>query len=262
MNRLAPILQRMIPISLEEMHTVKLMNRIDSKYLLNKEQLELLMQHAEPHFLVQTIDKQQLAPYKTLYFDTDDIAMYTMHHNRKLNRQKLRTRCYRSSQTTFCEIKNKLNTGRTKKLRVPIRPDQYDRIFEDPAVVGFIRQHLSFDIASLLPHLENEFTRITLVNKEKTERVTIDGDIHFVNHHTGLNADISELVIIEVKQDGHQASPFKKLLQELNIKPKRVSKYCLGTLLTNPQAKHNRFKAKIRYINKLISNTINLIQSS
>ena len=260
MKRLAPILQRMTPISLDEMQTVKLMNRVDSKYLLNKEQVALLMQHAEPDFLAQTIDGQQLAPYKTLYFDTKDVAMYTMHHNRKLNRQKLRTRCYRSSQTTFCEIKNKLNTGRTKKLRVPIRPDQYNRIFEDPAVVDFIHQNLRFDIDTLLPHVENEFTRITLVNKEKTERITIDGDIRFINHHTGLNADISELVIIEVKQYGHQASPFKKLLHELNIKPKRISKYCLGTLLTNPQAKHNRFKAKIRYINKLIPTKINLFQ--
>ena len=260
MKRLVPILQRMTPISLDEMQTVKLMNRVDSKYLLNKEQVALLMQHAEPDFLAQTIEGQQLAPYKTLYFDTKDVAMYTMHHNRKLNRQKLRTRCYRSSQTTFCEIKNKLNTGRTKKLRVPIRPDQYNRIFEDPAVVDFIHQNLRFDIDTLLPHVENEFTRITLVNKEKTERITIDGDIRFINHHTGLNADISELVIIEVKQDGHQASPFKKLLHELNIKPKRISKYCLGTLLTNPQAKHNRFKAKIRYINKLIPTKINLFQ--
>ena len=260
MNRLAPILQRMTPISLEEIQTVKLMNRIDSKYLLNKEQLELLMQHAEHDFLAQTLDGQQLAPYKTLYFDTEDVAMYTLHHNRKLNRQKLRTRCYRNSQTTFCEIKNKLNTGRTKKLRVPIRPDQFDRIFEDASVVDFIRQNLHFDIDRLLPHVENEFTRITLVNKEKTERITIDGDIRFVNHHTGLNADISELVIIEVKQDGNQRSPFKNLLRELSIKPKRISKYCLGTLLTNPQAKHNRFKTKIRYINKLITNKINLIQ--
>ena len=260
MNRLAPILQRMTPISLEEIQTVKLMNRIDSKYLLNKEQLELLMPHAEHDFLVQTINGQQLAPYKTLYFDTENVAMYTMHHNRKLNRQKLRTRCYRSSQTTSCEIKNKLNTGRTKKLRVPIRPDQYNRIFEDAAVVDFIRQNLRFDLDSLLPHVENEFTRITLVNKERTERITIDGDIRFVNHHTGLKADISELVIIEVKQDGHQASPFKKLLHELNIKPKRISKYCLGTLLTNPDVKRNRFKAKIRYINKLITNKINIFQ--
>lgn len=260
MNRLTPILQKMSPISLDEMQTVKLMNRIDSKYLLNKEQVELLLQRAEPYFYAQTIENQKIAPYKTLYFDTEDVAMYTMHHNRKLNRQKLRTRCYRSTQTTFCEIKNKLNTGRTKKLRVPIRPDQFNCVFDDPNVVDFIRQNLHFDIETLKPHVENEFLRVTLVNREKTERITIDGDIHFVNHHTGLKADISELVIIEVKQDGHQASPFKKLLQELDIKPKRISKYCLGTLLTNPQAKHNRFKSKIRYINKLISNKINILQ--
>ena len=184
MKRLVPILQRMTPISLDEMQTVKLMNRVDSKYLLNKEQVALLMQHAEPDFLAQTIDGQQLAPYKTLYFDTKDVAMYTMHHNRKLNRQKLRTRCYRSTQTTFCEIKNKLNTGRTKKLRVPIRPDQYNCVFDDPEVVQFIRENLQFKIEDLSPHVENEFSRITLVNKEKTERITIDSDIRFVNHNT------------------------------------------------------------------------------
>jgi len=259
MNRIVPILQRMAPISLDEMQTVKLMNRVDSKYLLNKELLERLMLLAEPDFYVQTIDDQQLAPYKTLYFDTEDVAMYTMHHNKKLNRQKLRTRCYRSSQTTFCEIKNKLNTGRTKKKRVVIRPEQYDCIFEDPEVVQFIRKNLRFKIEDLQPHVENEFSRITLVNKEKTERITIDGDIHFVNHHTGNKADISELVIIEVKQDGNQASHFKNLLRELRIKPMRISKYCLGTLLTNPQVKYNRFKQKIRYINKLISHPINIL---
>lgn len=260
MNRLVPILQRMSPISLDEMQTVKLMNRMDSKYLLNKEQLERLMQCAEPDFYAQTIDNQQIAPYKTLYFDTNDVAMYTMHHNRKLNRQKLRTRCYRSTQTTFCEIKNKLNTGRTKKLRVPIRPDQYNCVFDDPEVVQFIRENLQFKIEDLSPHVENEFSRITLVNKEKTERITIDSDIRFVNHNTGQKADISELVIIEVKQDGNKASHFKHILHELGIKPKRISKYCLGTILTNPQAKRNRFKQKVRYINKLINNKINIFQ--
>lgn len=260
MNRLVPILQRMAPISLDEMHTVKLMNRVDSKYLLNKEQLEALMLLAESDFYAQTIDSQQLAPYKTLYFDTEDVAMYTLHHNKKLNRQKLRTRCYRSTQTTFCEIKNKLNTGRTQKKRIAIQPEQYHNALDDPKVREFVRENLRFNIEDMQAHVENEFSRITLVNKEKTERITIDGDIHFVNHHTGNQADISELVIIEVKQDGNQSSHFKNLLQHLGIKPMRISKYCLGTLLTNPEVKYNRFKHKIRYINKLINNTINIFQ--
>lgn len=261
MNRLIPILQQMLPISLDEMQTVKLMNRIDSKYLLNKNQLEELIRYAKGDFYVQTIDGQQIAPYKTLYFDTADIAMYTLHHNRKLNRQKLRTRCYRSTQTTFCEIKNKLNTGRTKKKRVPIRPDQYDCALNDPEVLKFIHENLNFKLEDLQPHVENEFHRITLVNKEKSERITIDGDIKFFNHSTGIHADVSELVIIEVKQDGNQASHFKNLLQQLKIKHKRISKYCLGTVLTNPDAKRNRFKPKILYINKLITNKINPFQS-
>ncbi len=255
MNRLEPILQSMIPISLDEVQTVKLMNRIDSKYLLCKDQLEQLLLLAASQFRVQTIDGLQLAPYHTLYFDTPALDMYTQHHNRKLNRQKLRTRCYRSSLTTFCEIKNKLNSGRTRKLRVPIRPDQFANCLDDSTVQDFITTHLRFPLDSLLPQVENQFYRITLVNHERTERVTIDGDIRFLNRATGLSADIPQLVIIEVKQDAHAPSPFKTLLHQLHIRPHRVSKYCLGTLLTNPSAKRNRFKAKLRYINKITHNT-------
>jgi hypothetical protein len=62
-----------------------------------------------------------------------------------------------------------------------------------------------------------------------------------------------ELMIIELKQDGRVHSKMKDFLFTNRIPPKGISKYCLGTVMTDPTAKSNRFRVKVRYINKLIN---------
>lgn len=255
MNRLNPILQMMSPISLEAMKSVQLMNRVDTKYLMNKNSLHQLFEFLKDNYYVQCINGNIIAPYKTLYYDTEDVRMYTAHHNRKLNRQKLRVRCYRQSQTTFCEIKNKNNKGKTKKLRISIPAERFNDCLKMNEVVDFVNENLEYELPTMMPHVENNFDRITLVNRDKTERITIDSNIRFGNRFTGNSFDISELVIIELKQDGFAPSLLRNTLQDFRISPKRVSKYCLGTILTNPDAKHNRFKRKLRYIEKIINST-------
>ena len=95
------ILSQLPPIGLDDMKAVRLMNRIDQKYMACADLLESLLERIADGYYVQQIEGNPLAPYRTLYFDTDDLRMYTMHHNKKLNRQKLRVRCYRSTNTTF-----------------------------------------------------------------------------------------------------------------------------------------------------------------
>ena len=62
------------------------------------------------------------------------------------------------------------------------------------------------------------------------------------------------LVIVELKQDGLCYSPMKEILQDMRVKKLKVSKYCVGTVLANPTVKANRFKRKIRLINKTLEN--------
>ena len=45
----------------------------------------------------------------------------------------------------------------------------------------FIGQHLRYGVDTLQPALNNHFSRITLVNKAKTERLTIDSGLRFHN---------------------------------------------------------------------------------
>jgi hypothetical protein len=46
---------------------------------------------------------------------------------------------------------------------------------------------------------------------------------------------------------------------EHRIKPVRVSKYCIGITLTDPQAKSGRFKVKVRAIEKTIGKKLETI---
>lgn len=244
----------MAPIGLEDMKAVRLMNRVDQKYMAPASLLEELLGRIADTYYVQHIEGNPLAPYRTLYFDTVDLQMYTMHHNQKLNRQKLRVRTYRSTNTTFFEIKNKDNKKKTRKVRIPLDVSLFDHALEVPEVCEFVNGNTPYPVASLLPCLENRFERITLVDKGMSERITIDRGITFHNRATNRDAEISKLLVIEVKHEaGAPMSEIERTLHGLHILPRRMSKYCIGTALTNPEAKKNRFKEKLLYINKMIS---------
>ena len=251
------------PISLDEMSGIKLMNRTDTKFVTTIDRLRMLLMLAQDDYRAQEIDGKRIAEYYTAYFDTPDNNMYVVHQNGHAGRQKLRIRSYVDSGLNFLEVKTKNNHGRTKKKRVdmvgfdPMHPDhgirfqrqddqfrQYDE---------FLRKHLRYDPSLLTEHLENHFHRITLVNQAKTERLTIDTDLRFHNLKTGNDADLTGLVIIELKRDGLQPSPILGMLRELRIKPSGFSKYCMGSALTNPTLKRNNFNERLRLLDRLLS---------
>lgn len=246
-------LDYMVPIGLDDMKSVRLMNRVDQKYMASAGMLEELLARIADGYYVQYIGSDPVAPYRTLYFDTDTLTMYTMHHNQKLNRQKLRVRTYRSTNTTFFEIKKKDNKKKTSKVRIPIDVARYDHVLEVEEVARFVDGNTPFPISTLHECLENSFERITLVDKKMSERVTIDRSIVFHNRATGLNADISRLLVIEVKHEvGAPMSDIERALHEMHVLPRRMSKYCIGTVLTDPSAKYGRFKPKLLYIDKIM----------
>ena len=251
------------PITLDEMSGIKLMNRTDTKFVTTVDRLRLLLALARDDYRVQDIDGQRIANYYTAYFDTPDTNMYIVHQNGHAGRQKLRIRSYVDSGLNFLEVKSKNNHGRTKKKRVdmldfdPNHPDHGIRFQRQDAQFRsydeFLRKHLHYDPTILTEHLENHFRRITLVNKAKTERVTIDTDLCFHNIKTDRDVDLTGLVIIEVKRDGLQPSPILGMLRDLRIKPCGFSKYCIGSALTNPALKRNNFKERLRLVERLLS---------
>ncbi len=247
-----PVWETMPTITLDEMAGIKLMNRVDTKFVMHESQLEELLQMAVGEYAVQVIGDIRACRYNTLYYDTADYDMYTRHHNQQLTRQKIRTRCYEESGQYFIEVKNKTNKGRTKKKRIVIPESAFSSVADHAPAEAFLRERAAYSPEEISPALTTAFERITLVNKAHTERLTIDLNLRFCNVRKGTEAEMKGLVIVELKQDGMYFSPMKELLQRLRVKPFKVSKYCLGTVLSDADVKQNRYKRKIRMIEKML----------
>lgn len=248
MTEIEKILSEFAPISLAEMDSVKLMNRIDTKYVVPLEQLSSILEKAKEEYFAQEINTKRIATYDTMYYDTEDLDMYIRHHDRQLVRQKIRIREYVDSHLNFLEIKRKNNKGRTKKKRIPLEQPNIANVSDE--IKDFIAAKSRYTYNEISPKLRTAFHRITLVNKAKTERLTIDLDLVFENQVTSIRKTYPTLVIVELKRDGDVPSPMLSIMRSERVKPFKVSKYCIGTALTTPMTKINRFKKKIRIIEK------------
>jgi len=245
-------LEQLQPISLDEMNSVKLMNRTDTKFVTNKRKLAQLLDLVQGQYYAQQIDDKRVASYKTIYWDTEDCRFFLDHHNTRAPRQKIRVRTYLDSDLTFLEVKTKNNHGRTKKKRISV-PSQERQDVIDAGGTPFIQGLTGRTFDDIHQTVQNQFHRITLVNYGKTERLTIDFDVVFHNFDTERDLETGELVIIELKRDGNVFSPVLDFLREIRIKPSGFSKYCIGSVLTNEKLKRNLFKEKLVRIRKLVN---------
>lgn len=245
------LLKTFAPISLEQMSSVKLMNRTDTKFVTTLERLRQLLEMARQDYYIQEIDGQRNLEYDTTYFDTREFDMYNQHQYNHANRQKVRFRTYCISGLQFMEVKTKNNHGRTKKKRIEVK----DMDVREQQKRDFLDQNLRYGVDTLQPALNNHFSRITLVNKNKTERLTIDSHLSFHNLVNDQELDMGQLVIVELKRDGRVPSPILEMLRQLHIHPHGFSKYCMGSALTNPQLPCHRFKRKLIEIRKIIQNS-------
>ena len=253
-------LEGFTPVTLEEMDGVKLLNRIDTKYLTNEATLRKVLEDASAAgYRALMADGAKLTPYNTVYYDTPALKMFLDHHNRRLVRQKVRTRVYVNSALSFLEIKRKDNHGRTKKKRIGIPESELMDFSGNTSACAYLQKHSAYSVETVSPVLSTAFRRITLVNPAATERLTIDTGLHFENFRTGRKASLEDAVIIELKQDAHASSRMKGILLENRVKPMRISKYCIALTLTDPSAKSNRFKVKVRRIEKTINKKIQVI---
>lgn len=235
-------------LPLEQATKVRFMNRVDKKYWFHVSKLPDLFEAVKNDYLVQTIEGRPSQAYATKYFDTPDNKMYTLHHNGKLNRFKIRRRDYLDSQDSFLEVKFKNNKGRTIKKRVESTGQLTDFNKDE---TEFLKKRSIFGDEELSHILTSHFNRLTLINKNFTERSTIDLDISFTGKEKSIVMD--GLVILELKSEkGSNSSPLKMYLREARLKASGFSKYCIGRALTDKNIKRNRFKQKIRNLGKIL----------
>jgi hypothetical protein len=235
-------------ITLPEMDGVKLMDRTDTKFTFNINELPVILEEAKNYYRILDIQGNRISRYKTLYFDTQDFDLYNEHHCGKLNRYKIRHRTYVESNIGFLEVKFKNNKGRTLKTRIKeieVPELNTGKAFE------FLKKTLPFDPLILLPKIWINYSRITLVNRISAERLTLDLSLEF--EKDGKTELLDQLVIAEVKQDSKIASPFVTMMRNKHIREGSISKYCFGVASSYTEVKKNNFKGKLSNVKKIIN---------
>jgi len=251
------ILSAFDPISLKEMDSVKLMDRTDTKFIFHRSRLEEILAALRPNYRVLQIQGHTISRYKTLYYDTKNFNLYLSHHNGRLNRYKIRHRTYVESDLGFLEVKLKNNKERTIKQRIKKKETPMEW---EADTLGFLSEKTPFDPTHLIPALWVNYSRITLVNRNGAERVTIDLGLEFIKK--GVVKSYDDLAIAEVKQDKKVASPFLKLMKELHIREGSISKYCLGVTALVDTVKKNNFKPKLLHLKHVLHATNHIAANS
>lgn len=229
------------------MEGVELMNRKDKKYFFDKTKLPEILALLATDYRILDINNNKLFNYHNIYFDTPDFFFYTQHHNKRVNRYKIRIRQYVESNLIFLEIKFKTNTKRTIKSRIKI--PEFSPILSDEAK-AFIAMHTPIDPETLSPTLRNDFKRFTLVSKTMNERATIDTDLML--EVTGGQRHFSNLCIAELKLEASSSGSKFKLAMRDNLCPEvRISKYSVGAAFMYEHLKQNNFKFKKLQINRI-----------
>lgn len=249
---LEALLQRFDPITLAEMDRVRLMNRVDTKYVMGLSQLTRALAAVVGDYRVLEVGTIRLNQYQTVYFDTPDFALYHQHHNGLASRYKVRERKYVDTDLAFLEVKHKTNRGRTIKSRMQI-PDVEMR-FRGQATC-FVDETTPLDDEDLEPKLWNEYLRMTLVSKRRDERLTLDIDLTF-----GWEGDwltVPGIAIAEVKQPRFtQDSDFIRQMRRMGVRPTGFSKYCVGASLLYDDLKANNFKRHVRLLQKVLEGEV------
>jgi hypothetical protein len=241
-ERIIRTLSEFQPITLQEMDGVQLMDRTDTKFVFPIRELPAILEAVKPFYRSLEVSGTRMSKYETLYYDTHDLELYSRHHCGKMNRYKIRARKYVESNLHFFEVKYKNNKGRTIKDR--IRTKEIETVLSE-ASKQLLTQKTTLSPEALRATIWVNYSRITLVNKFSSERLTIDVGLHFMMGEKKV--DMGNLVIAEVKQDkANSLSPIIEVMKAKRIKEGSISKYCFGIISMFDTVRKNNFKEKIK----------------
>lgn len=245
---LVKVLNQFASHGLDDLDNAKLMNRVDSKFVLPIAFLPDLLLQLQSHYSILEINGSRISNYNNQYFDTPNLSLYQDHHNGKLNRYKLRRRRYVDTDTEFLEVKLKNNQKRTIKTRIKLsrKEGEYARCTQ------FVNEQMKGIGTNLDISQQSGYQRIALANEAQAERLTLDFDLWYQNRRGNKHVKLPGFFIAELKQHKKsKRSPFYQLMSANHIFPTTFSKYCVGcALLYNNDIKTNRFKPILSRIEK------------
>lgn len=241
-------LSRLSPASLKDINRLNILNRYDTKLVANQVVIPDLLQKFSPDYKVLEIENKRIFNYSSCYYDTNDFLFYNLHHNGNSSRLKVRNRMYVDSDLCFLEIKQKDHHSMTLKNRLSVNWHDSTTPLE---ASDFLMEQAELDAKLLSKKLIVEYRRITLLNEQIKEKITIDMDICYKSDNDIINIVGVSLIELKHKSFCKQSTGFD-ILKSMSIKPlDSFSKYCVGLILTNHAVKYNRFKSQLLSLNKI-----------
>ena len=255
-------------IDLNFLDNLNLLDRFDTKFIVNLNSLNPLLEELKNDFFILEINNFRIFNYTSVYFDDNEFYFYYQHHNNAANRLKVRNRFYHETEQLFFEIKQKLTSQKTVKYRkLSNNLDKLDNIQNFVNETEFDNL-INVKKLDLLEKLKIKYKRITLVSKDLHEKITIDINIEFENNTfitqsntlDKLGSEIKlqnnilpKVCVIEIKQiKANYNTKIFQLLRKLDYKADiSFSKYCIGLILTGENVKYNLFKPTLLQIEKV-----------
>lgn len=234
-------------VPLDRLGAAALMDRVDTKFVLPVQIVPEVLRLCTSYYWILDVDGRRLSRYRTVYYDTADLAFYHAHHAGRAPRRKVRVRTYVDTDQHYLEVKLRTNKGRTVKSRLRLECDPV----RAPDHLGVRPHFMAFPAApeDLREVVTVDYTRLTLVSRDATERVTLDMAIEFSTD--GRRAVYPSIAIAEVKQRRRSRSRFFEATRALGLREGGLSKYCLGVASLYEGVKINRFKSVLRHIHRM-----------
>ena len=249
-------LKNFAPMTLTELNArASYLKRIDTKFLLTKEEFIEMLHFLEKDFQVLEIAGNRVFSYDNIYMDTPDYFFYNQHQDKQISRTKIRTRLYEDAKLAFFEYKQKDN-GITRKFRYQFPTDEHGKMTKGKVrFFEWVWQSVyeGKKIPEISPSINTKYKRITLVSKTWEERLTIDFDIQTNNlrYKKSAPVNLKNLVIIESKTLSKNCKSLRLMKRHGHKQAKACSKYSLWVVYAGLTSKFDTFKetmAKIKEI--------------
>lgn len=242
-------------INLEQLNaSASFLDRIDRKFLLTEKQLENILKEFDDDFYVLEIAWQKIFSYDNVYMDTQNYKFYNDHQNKEKSRVKVRTRLYKDADLSFFEFKQK-QKGVTRKFRYQIPVEEHWIMTKEAK--GFYKWvYMSFyweKWEKISPAIKTSYSRMTLVSKDSSERLTIDFNITTddLRNDNSKEVDLTNLVIVESKSMSKKCKSVDIIKSHWIKKAKSCSKYSLWVVYSWLAEKFSTFENTISEIKRI-----------
>jgi len=241
-------------VSLEELNAdAAMLTRVDRKYVLRSAELAEVLTRLEqdaPETRVLSIDGRTAHSYRSVYFDTPDLASFMMAARPRRRRFKLRTRTYLDTDASFLEFKAEGARGLTVKSRYEPTGEDATLAADDrlsPGAVAWAEDLLGqaraagvgIHATDLEPVMWGTYDRMTFLLPGGAGRATVDTNLTWRGVGTDT-LDRPDMVIVETKS-GSRPSDIDRLLWHCGHRPSKISKFGTGMAALHPELPHNRW---------------------